>query len=202
MISPIKIIGSVLYRTREALNNDTVFIAMAKEYKFDCFTGNRFNLWHYPGTGNEIGDVLQVMQKSYQSSKLKFPALFNFHPIEQDFSSLTPSFSYNMAFVASTKSDWTTEQREKFVFEPILRPIYREFLNQIVKSGYFLVSGPYVNHRMFEVYTTGNQQDDKIKGRYTDYLDAIELHSLRLTLKRLCDGDIETIENQNLLITN
>lgn len=203
MISPIKIIGSNVFLTREALNNDAEFIDKAKRYHFDLFSGERFNMWHYPGTANEISNVLLAMQKDNDSARIKFPALFNFHPIEQSYSDQLVTYTFNLAFVAPTKSEWTTEQREKFVFEPILRPMYSEFFNQLVKSAkYFNLDFGFIPHNMYEVYTTGNNQDELIKGRYSDYIDAIEVHNLRLSVKKLCDKDIKKIEEQNLLVTN
>lgn len=203
MISPIKIIGSLAYQTREALNNNPDFILGARNYMYNLFSDDRFNLWHYPGTGNEISNILLSFQKSNDSASIKFPALFDFHPILQDFSGNTVTLTYNLAFVAPTRSDWTTEQREKFVFEPILRPMYQEFFNQISKSAkLFQLGFGHISHRMHEVYTTGNNQDEDIKGRYSDYVDAIRIEDLKLTLKPICQRDIDLIEQQNQLVTN
>jgi len=202
MISPIKVLGSIVYRTRESLIKDKKFLNGLNVY-FQYFPENEFKLWHYPGTPNEISNTLLELSKTSEGNKYKFPALFNFHPIEQYMNGQNALFTYNLAFVARTLSSWTTEEREQYVFIPVLRPIYEEFFKQIRRSGYFMTgySSDFITHRMYEVYTTGNNQDELIKGRYSDYVDAIEVHSLALNLNRLCDGEIQLIEEQNNLIS-
>ena len=203
LASHIKIIGSLVYRVRAALNNNPDFISGAKSYYFDCFTGDRFNLWHYPGTANEISASLIDMNKSPESYQVKFPGILNFQPVEQRFTNEEVTYSYNLGIVAPVKSSWTTEEREKYVFDPILRPIYKELLNQITKIGknnFFRVDFGMLPHRMYEVYTTGNNMNELIKGRYGDFIDAIEIHDLQLKIKKLCRADLEVIENENKLI--
>lgn len=199
IVSPIKVIGSIVYRTREALRRNVDFINNVSRYAYvkNCFSPD-FNLWHMPGTPNELAETMRLADSAVDGGRSKFPALLNFMPITQDKDILT-TCTYNLAFVAPVDSGWTTEKREYEVFDPLLRPVYYEFMNQIKISGYFQTDYT-IPHRVYEVFTTGNNQDEHIKGRYGDYMDAIEIHSLKLTLKRLCEKDILRIENENSLI--
>jgi hypothetical protein len=73
MISPIDIIGSVVYRTREALNKNTAFLEEIKSYKYyDMISDDgKVQLWHYPGTTEEISDKWLAMQ-DLETSFLKY----------------------------------------------------------------------------------------------------------------------------------
>lgn len=206
MISPIKLIGSVVYKTREALRSNPVFIdgLSSNQFRHNFFKNGEFNLWHFPGTPNELSESFLSIGKAVDGSLDKFPALFNFMPVEQSYTRVNSgnriTLTYNLAFVSPTKSVWTTEQRESYVFDPLLRPVCNEFFNQLNESGYFDTDFGFVQHRRFEVFTTGNLQDERIEGRYGDYMDAIEIHSLNLILKPLCRKDILKIEKENSLI--
>ena len=206
MISPIKIIGSLVYKTRESLRTNQSFLYGLSACKYrDCFFKNgEFNLWHFPATANEISNTFLSIGKAIDGCTDKFPALFNFMPVEQTYYRANSvnriRLTYNLAFVAPVSSPWTTEQREVFVFEPVLRPIVDEFMKQISNSGYFDTNFGFIPHSRYEVFTTGDNQDERIKGRYGDYMDAIELHSLQLTLNNLCNSDLKKIEKENSLI--
>lgn len=200
-IAPTKIIGSIVYRTREALRGDSIFLSKLEEYNYhsNCFLNGLFSFWHFPGTGEEISRVVQKLGESNLGC-VKYPSLFNFHPIRQNIGKET-TYTYNLAFVSLTNSEWLTEEREEQVFAPLLRPLYNEFFNQVKRSGYFKLGFGDIPHECYEVFTTGNNQDELIQGRYGDYIDAIEVHNLSLTLKKLCDKDIERIELENKLVT-
>lgn len=200
MISHIKIIGALLYATRESLRNNKQFLDGLNVYKYapTLFKDDKFSLWHLPGTPEEISRNLVQMGQSVYGCKDKFPSVMNFQPIEQNYAGQEIMFTYNLAFVSPTFSEWTTEEREHYLFEPVLRPIVNEFFKQIEKSMYFKLPYGFIPHKRYEVYTTGNKADEQIKGRYGDYMDAVELHSLNLTLRNnLCQKDFDKIEQEN-----
>lgn len=60
ILSVNKIIGSAVYRTREMLNKDQSFIDGLSKYNFagDCLFDDKFHLWYYPGTPEEISTIL------------------------------------------------------------------------------------------------------------------------------------------------
>lgn len=204
MISANKIIGSLVYRTREELRKDKTFLAaLEDDYTFapNCFFQGLFNFWHFPGTHNEIGKVLIDFNKHPEDAKLKYPSLFNFQNIRQIRDGQRTTLFYNLAFVAKVKAGWLTEQREKEVFETLLRPIYKKFMEQIRKCGYFNIGfSDYPPHEYWEVFTTGSNQGELLK-RYGDHIDAIEVHNLSLVLKDLCDSRLQRIDYENDLVT-
>lgn len=183
MISANAIIGSLVYRTRENLNKDSKFLSNLRKYAFvdNCISNGKLNLWHYPGTMNEISNVLLQLNKHRKGGFLKFPSVLNFQNIKQDRGNTTV-LHYNLAIVAPVLSEWLTEERESQAFELLLRPIYEEFLRQITLSGYFNLDYGTPSHTCYEVFTTGDSSGVMLE-RYGDNIDAIELHDLSLELK-------------------
>lgn len=202
--SPNKIIGALVYRTRDALNKDASFLENASQYKFipDSMHDGKMSLWHYPGTPDEISGMLNFMDKNPNGNKLKFPAIFNYNTIRQSKSGQKVTLNYNLAIVGRVLNNWTTQQRETQLFDRLLRGIYKEFINQIKISGWFLTELPYPSHNYYEVFTTGGNQGILLEKKYGDFIDAIELHNLSLTLRtNLCEKDLKKIEEQNKLVT-
>lgn len=201
MISANNIIGSLVYRTREALNKNNRFMKALSDYAFvdNCVVGGKLHLWHYPGTMNEISDILLNLNKHRNGHLLKFPSVLNFQNIKQERGSETV-IHYNLAIVAPVLSEWFTEDRESQAFDLLLRPIYDEFLHQIKISGYFNLDYGTPQHTCYEVFTTGDSTGVMLE-RYGDNMDAIELHDLRLELKpSLCNSD--NIKRESKLVLN
>lgn len=204
IVSPNKIIGSLVYRTREALCENSNFIENLRKYDYhkNFLIKGKMSLWHYPGTNNEISNALLDIGKHPKGVRLKFPSILNFQSIRQDKSSESVRISYNLAIVCIVRSEWTTEQREKQVFDCVLRPIYEEFINQINLCNYFQKDYGIPEHTYYEIFTTGGNSNE-IANRYGDYIDAIELHNLSLRLNpRLCMRDFDVIEKENELVTS
>lgn len=199
-ISPNKIIGSLAYRTRVALDKDARFLNVLQQYFYSksCYLDDLgFLLWYYPGTNNEISNALLEIGKHPQGARLKFPAIFNFQPIRQEKRESATTIYYNLAIVGAVKSSWMTQEREEQVFRCVLRPIYNEFMKQIKNSGYFNLDYGTPSHTYYEIFTTGESAGEMIK-KYGDNIDAIELHNLALTLKpNICTDVIQRIESEN-----
>lgn len=203
MISPNKIIGSLVYRTRKALNGNEAFRKALAEYVYsaNCLVDGNFLFWHYPGTQNEISRVLLQLGTHVNGARLKFPAILNFQSIRQEKKDGKCTMYYNLAIAGSVLSEWTTEEREVQVFDRLLRPLYSEFIRQIKESGYFQLDYGVPPHTCYEVFTTGSNASE-LKNQYGDYIDAIELHNLALVPKPgLCGKILNSIEEENWLVT-
>jgi hypothetical protein len=201
-----KIIGSLVYRTREALRNNSKFLAaLEEEYPFapDCFVDGKFSLWHYPGTHDEITGALLYMEES----QWKFPSLLNFQEIKEDVTAGKGDiYHYKLAFAALTNSNWMTQERERYVFDLLLIPVYVEFMKQLKKSRYFSLSlqesNAMPNHTRYKVFTTG-KSNSEIINMYGDYADALEIHNLTLQTKNcFTNKELKQIEEENDLVNN
>lgn len=203
IVSPNKIIGSLVYRTRTALNKDERFKSALKDYAYsgNCLVDDKFLLWHYPGTGSEISRVLLKIGENPNGALLKFPAILNFQSIKQEKKEGKNLIYYNLAIVGSVAGEWTTEQREVQVFDKLLRPIYEEFMKQVKGCEYFQLNFGTPTHTYYEVFTTGDNSSE-LMNRYGDCIDAIELHNVILSLKPvLCERHLSVMENENNLVT-
>lgn len=203
MISPNAIMGMLVYRTREALNGNEAFIASLGKYAYyeNCYVDGQFLFWHYPGTKNEISNALLTIGEHPNGARAKFPAMLNYQPVKQKKNGLSTTLYYNLAIAGSVLSDWTTEERDVQVFEPLLRPVYAEFIRQVTACGYFKMDYGYPAHNYYEVFTTGKNMTD-LEAMYGDHIDAIELHSLELTLRsNLCAKDLARIADDNAKVT-
>jgi hypothetical protein len=153
---------------------------------------------HYPGTPNEISDTF-LQLKDFSACKLKFPALFNYQSIRQQkgLANGLTNIYFNLAFVAPVLPVWCTQEREKKVFKTVLRDIYAEFFNQIKRSRYFAVPTAGIHHEYYEVFTTGQPVTKAMEYLYADYMDAIQIINLQLSVTNICQKDLDLISEEN-----
>ena len=203
-----EILGSLIYRTTQALNRNTQFIKGLEKYIFwpNLVNEGRFHLWHFPGTGQEISGVFQVLgENPIFGAKLKFPAILNFQSIveEHGFMEGVTARRYNLAIISPVLSEWTTQEREAQVYKQVLRPIEDELINQIERCEYLqtpLGSFPYVSAY---VPTTGNALNSVMKNRYGDFVDVIELPAFTLKTKNdICDAMSNKIIEESNKVTD
>lgn len=204
MISPNKIIGSLVYRTREAINKNWKVMEKIGGYYYcpNCLVDGHFWLWHYTGTNNEISNILLKIGTHPNGSYVKFPSFLSFQPVRQQKNGNDVTVNYNLAIVGSVNRNWTTEEREHQVFEKLLRPVYEEFMKQVQACKYFKKGYGMPAHTYYEIFTTGEASGEIIK-RYGDCIDAIEIHNLILELNtNLCTSDLIQIERENDLASS
>lgn len=206
ILSPNRIMGSLVYRTRLAMNRNKEFMTNLKRYSFhpNCLFGGEFHLWHFPGTHNEISQVLTSIS-GLNAAKVKFPAILNYQSIKQNKAGGSineATIHYSLALVGLVDSNWTTEHREAEVFDLLLRPIYEEFIRQVRLSGYFSMGyNNFPDHDYYEIFTTG-KAGNPVNEQYGDYLDAIRIMNLALPLRStLCDKDFRQIDDENNKVT-
>ena len=200
-----KIVGALVFRTREALNANTAFISALSGYPYfnNCLFGGAFHLWHYPGTHNEISNVLGSI-RGENAAKVKFPAILNFQQIRERVDGDTvndKTITLNLAISGLVHSEWLTEDRDRFFFELLVYPIYEEFIRQVRLSGFFQMPYSVPPHDAYNVYTTG-EKGKALSDRYGDFIDAREIHGLSLRLRSgFCDRDYLKIVEQDFKVT-
>lgn len=187
MLSGNELIGSLVYRTQNKLRENHKFIAGLNDviYTTDYFRNGEFCLMYYPGTVSEIKNGLMALDNSQKTRNFKYPACFNYLPRIEVLNWPWWSITFNIAFAARTNKDWWTDQREKYVFDPVLRPIYHTFMEVIDSHPRIRSSAVIENHRKIEVFTTGEVSPSTLVS-YPDWIDAIEIQSLTLKIKD-CD---------------
>jgi len=206
-MTPNEIIGSLVYRTNNALNSNQKFLDAAKKYYYhpSIMNDDRLHLWHFPGTNQEISHVFQALSKdSLMGSKLKFPAILNFQSVIQEHEVLpgVTMMRFNLAIIAPVLSEWTTQQREEQAYKLVLKPIEDEFIRQIDMFRHF--QKPVGRFPYISVYvpTTGSSLNSIMKMQYGDFVDAIELPNLSIKVLATCDSMSEIIINESIKVTD
>ncbi|MDR0680853.1 MAG: hypothetical protein LBG15_03220 [Dysgonamonadaceae bacterium] len=202
MIYPNEILGSLIYRTRKALNENQNYLSGLKTYKYypSLMTDGKINLWHYSGTFNEISERY-LKNQDFDSCKVKFPAIFNYQAVREDVSvDGSRSFTFNLAIVAPVDPEWKTEIRTELLWKPVLSGIYEEFLNQIRRFRPFQNFNNFalsVPHTLYRIPTTGISATENVKAIYAEYMDAYQILGLRLKTGGICASDLITIERES-----
>lgn len=185
-----EIMGSLIYRTSQALNKNRKFLNDIKGYRYwtSIVNDGKFHLWHFPGTMQEISQVFKVLGNDpINGHKLKFPAILSYQGVyeEHNFIQGITLKRYNLAIVAPVFSEWTTQKRESQVYKLVLRPIEEELIRQVEACEYLQTpvgKFPYVSAY---IPTTGNALNSVMKMQYGDFIDAIEFPNF--TLKAMSD---------------
>lgn len=202
-----EIMGSLVYKTSQALNKNQKFMDAIKKYRYWAAIVNddKFHLWHFPGTQQEISQSFQILSKdSINGIKLKYPAILSFQGIYEEHE-FTPGIilkRYNLAIVAPVLSEWTTQEREEQVYKLVLRPIEEELIRQIESCKYFhtpVGRFPYVS---VYIPTTGKNLSSVMKVQYGDFIDAIELPNFTLkSISSICTNMSNKIIDESKKVT-
>jgi hypothetical protein len=128
--------------------------------------------------------------------------VLNFQDIRQRVEARFTTIYYNIAIIAPVLSTWLTQQREAEVFDHVLRPVYREFMRQVAKSGYFLLPDGEIPRTVYEVFTTGDTKASLVEN-YGDYIDALEIHGLALRPRPCYRDEVikRMVEENELILT-
>ena len=137
----------------------------------------------------ELKNTLKEMTESRTQKYLKFPVVMLFSDLISSPSSVRGAFqdvTLNIVIAMSTKPTYKASERTTNNFIPILRPIYQALIEEIYRSGYFWVqSQRQLLGRDIERYFWGaGSAQGNTENFFNDYIDAIEIKSLKLTQAR------------------
>jgi len=140
------------------------------------------------GTPTEILNRLIEMGNSSERFK-KFPLIALIHDIDQNIDGNTSyDVKLNIVIANATEPNYSSHQRLTKNIIPILQPLYESFLKSIDKSGYFVSRYTHPHTKVNRMYW--GRSDNK-QNKTTDYLDAIELQSLELKVKKnICTNNL------------
>lgn len=139
-----------------------------------------------------IKEIIQILAQKTANDTLRFQKYPLFILIEDITIDRRTSNYYGVApleviICNHTKKDYNSMQREDINFDPILRPLYQEFMFQLFKhKGFVIQNDMFIPHEYAERKYWG--EDDNTKNKLGDYIDAIHLTDLRITLdRRICE---------------
>lgn len=144
--------------------------------------------WSHP---LEIVNTLQELSEHPDLMFEKFPCimLYTDIPVRVGASGDYDTCSLNIIIANRTQPNYRASDREQYNFIPILRPIYQMFLMELKNSTVFSVNDIALDakHTYIERYYWGKESIYGNTGNITtDYLDAIQLQDLQLTLTNQC----------------
>lgn len=132
------------------------------------------------GTYNHIRQRIEAKDKAEGNKQLKYPLIALIHSFEEQVvsDSKKVDVSLNFLICTETTNQKYSEDRYKDNYEPILYPIYAEFLEQCKRSGYFAQYGDFEHTKVDDLHMgeeTGN-------GAYTlpDVVDGLWIKDLKL----------------------
>lgn len=139
-----------------------------------------FGDWDY------IASELTKWNNSPVTSALKFPIICMYSPYEEIRSEKNPSVSLDFLILVNTSKDYSNEDRESISFEKVLRPIYDIFIKKTVKSPDLIDKyNGVVPHRYVENYRYGRKGVEANGQKFSDFIDAIEIKDLNITIKNI-----------------
>ncbi len=147
---------------------------------------------HYEhGHPLEIVNTLRGMGKTPAFDPLKYPLIALFQDFDEKIGTSDQAdsvVSFNLIIACLTKPDLVASRRLECNFKPILYPIYQAFMESVKRSGYFagnpnkISDWPHTKtDRMYWGKKALYGNEENIFG---DWLDAIEISNLELTIKR------------------
>lgn len=144
------------------------------------------NVSYLFGDWSYVSNQLTVWGKSPKTSPLKFPIICLYSPFTEDRGAEESRVSLEFILMVNTEKDYTNEDRESISFDKVLRPIYRLFMDEIRGDRRF--ASDYrgvVPHRYTENYRYGRVGVLGPDGKpFRDFIDAIEIKDLNLTIKK------------------
>jgi hypothetical protein len=143
------------------------------------------------GHRQEIAKALDVKTMDAVFKYQKFPLI----ALRLDIPEICESsgmieYALNLAIISKTERNYNARQRKEHVFDPILEPLYKRFIEALRKSRLFFWEGMQQSpsHTKINRYFWGTPSSEKNERNiFNDPIDAIELVNLRLKqLKSEC----------------
>lgn len=133
-------------------------------------------------------NLIEITQLQGYNGMVKYPliALFQDFPEEMgDAGGYYGRVTIPKIIIATiTDNTYKSEQRYNATFKPVLYPIYYAFMDKIAKHRGFIVADvASIRHTKIDRLYYGTQYAGQ---GLNDYVDAIEISNLQLTLNRFC----------------
>lgn len=142
------------------------------------------------GSSNELVETLVQMDKSPSLKYNIWPAFLLFLDVSTETTTAAsryPETTLQMAIVMPTNPNYKAAERYEHVFEPILYPLWREFIKQLADSGCFADYESTIRYTKYDRPYWGRKGNT-----LNEVVDAIELKDL--TLKVLPGAQAPVVE--------
>lgn len=169
------IIGDIVKATAEAMGRNISYL---------------YGDWDY------ISNILTRWNGSPETAAMKYPiiCLYSPYPEKRQLEGkwVRLDVTLEMLILCNTQKDYLNEERDAITFGEVLRPVYEEFIRQLMKDASVVKNySGYPSHTYTENYRYGRLGVLTSDNRpFRDFIDAIELTNLSLTFKENCDGKL------------
>lgn len=141
----------------------------------------------------EIMQTLADMERDTEYRAKKFPVIILFQDFNENRGNNAGNYatvSLNIAIAFSTQPSLISSERYTQVFKPILYQLYHEFMKQVANYDGFNISRTVTkleHTKIDRVFWGKNGLYGNDGNKFADYLDAIEIQNLNLTIKnKIC----------------
>lgn len=177
----VEIFGEIVKRTNIYLNADSKFM---DGYHLAVGSQEPFELQYQYGKRFEIAQTMVEYAKSPLTNNLKFPRLCLFTDIVESHTSISFSSELDLLLITATLPEYYSEQRLEINFKPILLPIYEALIQNMKDSRYIM--GDFTFNKKDCYFYGATTKDGQVSNMYSDYLDAIEINSIKLKFNKYC----------------
>ena len=151
-------------------------------YDVQQMLGTAVNYMH--GHPQEIDQILQAWTKNPVNSAVKYPLIALFQDFDERRgvgSGIMCEISVDLIIATFTEPKLTADERMCRTFIPTLYPIYNQFIDSLIRSGYFLIQHTAkVEHTKTDRMYWGRSNN----AVFGDYVDAIHIQGLKLKVKQ------------------
>ncbi len=139
----------------------------------------------------EIAKALMDKDNSTQfESFKKFPLIMLLLDVTRKPNKTLQTFDYdnvNIVIVNSTKPDYMAADRKENNFDPILHPLYEDFIKELSRSRLLNNSNsiPFISHSATDRYFWGTELNkNSTKNIVNDFLDAVDIKELNIKVNQ------------------
>lgn len=215
MIDSSYIIGSAVYETMlELLKdeeyctyiNDYVYVLGLERYDYvptdDNIEEDKMLLSLNPNIcpflyNGDFDEIVSLYNRA-NINKYRYLGVWNIIPKDIEVKGDIHTFDTEIDFVLPVRREWTTEQRIKYAFNPILERFKEVFMKKLLSYPY-VVRGSYgLNHKVFKAYNYAGILNDEIG----DYVSILRITFDLPIRESACLSHYETAKaNYNRLLT-
>lgn len=153
------------------------------------------NISYLYGDWDYISNILTRWNGSPETAALKYPIICLYSPYQESRSVESAkersTANLELLILCNTQKNYLNEERDAITFGEVLRPIYQEFIGQLMKDRRIVrnYSGM-PTHTYTENYRYGRLGVLTSENRpFRDFIDAIEISNLSLTFKDIENGN-------------
>ncbi len=129
--------------------------------------------------------IMSELQQEVLTTPIRYPIFALIQPYKAKFGNFShQEITCDIIICALTKAEYSWSEREELTFNPILLPIYAEFMAQLKLNGSISYDGINPPHELVKLYHMGDTQANKNGYIVPDMVDCVLIEGLRFNLEK------------------